>query len=138
MLSELIYVSDRKNRGDEQEIKEILDQCQRNNSGIITGALLYSRTRFIQYLEGDYNDVKVTFDRINQDDRHSDVRLLVFSPIEGRKFPGWAMAEKNVDDDRINFQSQISNVEAEIFSNLLKGEISKKTNMSNIIRKFFD
>lgn len=138
MLSELVYVSERINLGDNEEVEDILQECIANNSGSITGALLYSRRKFIQYLEGDYNDVKKTFDRIGLDSRHRNIKLVIFSPIDKIVFPGWAMAEKQFQDGVINFKNSISLEEREIFLKLLNGETDQKHSLSKIIRKFFD
>ncbi len=138
MLSELVYVSDRQNLGNDREIRDILEVCQRNNSGKITGALLYSLNKFVQYLEGDYNDVKSTFEKIKLDPRHRNVQLVVFSPIKTRIFPGWAMAEKELEDQIVNFKSNVTGPEREIFIKLLKGEIEEDHTLSKIIRTFFE
>lgn len=139
MLSELVYLSDRVNVGEKQEIVDILTVCRKNNSGKITGALLYSSKRFMQYLEGDYHTVKETYEKIVKDQRHTNVRLLIFSPIEQRVFPGWAMAERNVEEDSINFDSVLGEEESAIFIDIINRKAAdKKTSLSRIMRKFFD
>lgn len=139
MLSELVYLSDRVNVGDEAEIKDILEVCQRNNSGKITGALVYSSRRFLQYLEGDYQLIKATYEKISKDVRHTNVKLLIFSPIEQRIFPGWAMAERNVEDDSFNVDSILGPEDSALFIDLINRSVAeRKTSLSRIIRKFFD
>ena len=138
MLSELIYVSSRVNIGDKEEINDILSVCQNNNKDRITGTLLYSRTKFIQYLEGEYLDVKNTFERIKDDPRHKSIQLVVFSPIRQRVFPGWVMGEKNVEDLNVKLKSIVSSEEAEIFEELLDGKASEVKSLSSIIKKFFE
>ncbi|MGB3466015.1 MAG: BLUF domain-containing protein [Cyclobacteriaceae bacterium] len=138
MLSELIYVSNRVNIGDSQEIDDILSICQNNNKDKITGTLLYSRTKFIQYLEGDYQDVKATFDRIKKDPRHKSVQLVIFSPIKQRVFPGWVMGRKNMEDVSVTLKSKVSDKEARIFEDLLDGNVNNNHVLSGIIKKFFE
>ena len=139
MLSELVYVSDRVNVGDQQEILEILEVCRRNNSGKITGALLYSSRRFMQYLEGDYQLIKTTYEKISKDIRHRNVRLLIFSPIEERIFPGWAMAERDVSRDTITVESILDEEKSDVFIDIInRGVAERQTSLSRIIRKFFD
>lgn len=137
MLSELIYISDRRNIGDHQEIKDILSVCQKNNSGKVTGVLLYSSKKFVQYLEGEYQNIKGLYEKIKKDSRHYNVQLVVFSPIKERVFPGWLMAEKNLDEDALIIKNTISDQEREIFLKLLQGDLSQKHSLSRVIKKFF-
>ena len=52
-LYRLVYTSFRKPKCDDGEIKNILDACKRNNPRRnITGILMHSDSRFIQYIEG--------------------------------------------------------------------------------------
>lgn len=137
MLSELIYVSSRVNIGNEEEIDDILTVCQNNNKDKITGTLLYSRTRFIQYLEGEYREVKETFERIKGDTRHRSVQLVIFSPIKERVFPGWVMGQKDVEDVSVTLRSRLTREESRVFKELLEGKASQDHVLSGIIKKFF-
>ncbi|MEQ9165113.1 MAG: BLUF domain-containing protein, partial [Fulvivirga sp.] len=48
MLSQLVYVSNRKPNCTEEEIEKILASCKKNNPPLnITGILLYSDKKFI-------------------------------------------------------------------------------------------
>ncbi len=76
-----------------EQIRTILAASQRNNAPVgITGALMFNSGCFAQVLEGPQAAIEETFERIQQDDRHSDVSLLDFSPITDRFFPNWSMA----------------------------------------------
>ena len=58
-LYQLVYTSARNAKCDENEITSIVAACQRNNPGKdITGVLLYSDNRFLQYLEGNANEIR--------------------------------------------------------------------------------
>ncbi|WBU37494.1 BLUF domain-containing protein [Homoserinibacter sp. YIM 151385] len=57
----------------------------------ITGMLLYRGGRFVQVLEGPRRAVLELLDRIRDDERHSDVRVLIDGPIAGRDFDNWSM-----------------------------------------------
>ncbi|MGD0720526.1 MAG: BLUF domain-containing protein [Roseiarcus sp.] len=75
------------------EVDAILASAQRNNSlNGVTGALIFNAGVFAQVLEGARADVEATFERIQRDDRHSDVVVLAFEAIECRAFPSWSMA----------------------------------------------
>ena len=75
------------------QIRAILAASQRNNAPVgITGALMFNAGCFSQVLEGPQGEIETAFERIQQDERHSDVSLLEFSPIPHRSFPNWSMA----------------------------------------------
>ncbi|GAA5314831.1 MAG: hypothetical protein AseanaTS_00350 [Candidatus Pelagadaptatus aseana] len=64
----------------------------------ITGVLLASNSSFLQVLEGRYEDINEAFMRIVMDDRHTDVKLIVFHPIDSRLFSSWHMKGIGVFD----------------------------------------
>ena len=75
------------------EVRSILDVSRRNNLRAgVTGGLLFSTGCFAQVLEGPMDAVEEAFERIQCDDRHSDVTVLQASPIPSRDFPDWSMA----------------------------------------------
>lgn len=75
------------------ELDHILRAARRNNAAAgITGALLYSDGCFAQVLEGSLSRLEVMFEKIGLDDRHHEVTLLHFKPLERRVFGQWSMA----------------------------------------------
>ena len=62
----------------------------------VTGLLCYSGDVFIQVLEGGRDGVCDLFNEIVRDDRHTNVRILLFDEIAARKFGGWTMGQVNV------------------------------------------
>ena len=57
----------------------------------ITGALVCRRDIYLQLLEGPEMQVRQTYDRIERDDRHVDLKLLVSTPATERMFGEWDM-----------------------------------------------
>ena len=75
------------------EMRSILDVSRRNNQRAgVTGGLLFSAGCFAQVLEGSPEAVEEAFERIQCDERHSDVTVLNAGPIDRRDFPDWSMA----------------------------------------------
>jgi hypothetical protein len=71
---------------------EILGVSQRNNSARdITGCLLAWNGWFMQALEGAGGAVLTTYDAIERDDRHHQLKLVCFEPVPQRIFPQWSM-----------------------------------------------
>lgn len=76
----------------------ILDQSRHNNPGLgITGLLCVSGGVFIQVIEGGRDEVCDLFNAIVRDDRHQNVRLLIYEEIRERQFANWTMGQVNID-----------------------------------------
>ena len=67
-----------------------------NRKNDITGALICRSDIFLQLLEGPEQQVKNTFEAIQNDDRHINVHHLINQPVEKRLFPAWAMKDDPV------------------------------------------
>lgn len=95
-LHRLVYVSRNalEDGADaEAAIEEILRVSRRNNARTgVGGALMFNAGLFAQVLEGELGAVEETFERIQCDVRHDDVRILALEPIERRRFDEWSMA----------------------------------------------
>ena len=121
-LYQLVYTSARNAKCDENEITSIVAACQRNNPGKdITGVLLYSDNRFLQYLEGDVNEIRKLFELIQKDPRHSGVMERAFGPITERRFPSWHMGYKNVDKE-LAYHTNISKADQQVFAEMIEGK----------------
>ncbi len=102
-LYNLAYISKNSIKGTPDEIKDeirdILAAAHRNNPEKgVTGALLYSGGYFCQVIEGPQDVLEELFESIQMDNRHSDVTVLHFEPIESRGFNEWAMALAGIED----------------------------------------
>lgn len=102
-LYNLAYISKNSIKGTPEEIKDeirdILAAAHRNNPDKgVTGALLYSGGYFCQVIEGPQDVLEELFESIQMDNRHADVTVLHFEPIESRGFNEWAMALAGIED----------------------------------------
>jgi len=135
MLSELIYVSHRSINCADEDVAQILESSIHQNSKEgITGVLLYSKTQFIQVLEGEALTILKLYDHIKKDRRHHNPLLINLNIIEKRYFPSWQMGSKNVKED-YKFLTCLNNEEQAIFKQLLTGQESSKA--VDIIHKIF-
>ena len=101
MLVRCVYASRAATALSPAMIEDILEKSRsRNPANGITGILCYSADVFIQVLEGGRDEVCELYNSIVRDDRHANVRLLVFEEIRERKFCNWTMG--HVDLSRIN------------------------------------
>ena len=99
-MKRVIYSSRAVFDFNQDELVELLRISRANNSDVeVSGMLLYCAQSFLQMLEGQDEAVDATFARIESDDRHSDVRLLMNVQVSERAFPDWSMGFEQLDDD---------------------------------------
>jgi hypothetical protein len=138
MLSQLVYVSNRKSNCTDVEIESILTACKKNNPGLdITGVLLYSDTKFIQMVEGNSKVITTLYDKIKLDNRHSNAMMISFGPIKERAFPSWHMGSKKIQDAEVDFKTSITTEDKETFNNILNGREENGTKVLSLLKKFF-
>jgi hypothetical protein len=94
---QLVYYSRNCIPGSDEQvagsIHSILAASRKNNATVgVTGALLFNNGYFGQVLEGSRAAVVQTFERIQQDPRHSDPLVLSFTRIAKPSFGNWSMA----------------------------------------------
>ena len=91
-LYSLIYKSRCKVVANWDLVNSVLATSSRNNpKDEITGVLVATETHFLQVLEGEYEVLNATFERIARDTRHDTTQLISFTAIKERKFSDWAM-----------------------------------------------
>ena len=89
-------------------LDELADQSQRNNvNKSLTGVLIFDAGRFVQALEGPDKVVHALVDRIAEDTRHEDMRILVDQPVRRRSFPAWSMRVARVNPDQPSADSSL-------------------------------
>lgn len=106
-MQRLVYYSTNRINGTSAEIRanidEILVASRRNNRLVgLTGALMFSSGFFGQVIEGPQDALEATFERIQQDPRHGDVRLLQLTAVNARSFGDWSMAFVGAQEDTLS------------------------------------
>lgn len=92
-MNHIVYMSRAVRPLSDQDLKELLDQCRRDNARHeVTGVLFYSHGNIAQLLEGDPAIIEPLFEKISRDGRHSHVVQLANKPIAERSFAEWSMA----------------------------------------------
>ena len=88
----LIYKSKASVTISKENLRDILyTSLEKNRVDSVTGALIATHSHFLQFLEGDFEDVNETFFRIVKDPRHLDIKLVSFGPVEKALFSQWSM-----------------------------------------------
>ena len=138
MLSQLVYVSNRKKNCTEEEIENILALCKKNNPPLdITGILLYSDTKFIQLVEGEYKVINDLYNKIKTDSRHDQSRLISIGPIQQKAFPSWHMGARKIANNEVDFKTSISPKGKEKFKDLLSGKEENGQKVLGLLKRFF-
>jgi hypothetical protein len=89
----LAYLSSAAAPLDGAAIDQILAASRRNNvAAEVTGMLCYYDGSFLQFLEGEAEDVDAIFAGISSDARHKDVLTLYRRSSGERLFADWSMA----------------------------------------------
>lgn len=139
MLSQLVYVSKRKANCTTEEIDKILASCKQNNPDLgITGILLYSQDKFIQLVEGESSIVMKLYDKIKKDDRHKDCVMISLAPIKEKSFPSWHMGSKQIKQDKIDYNTEITTKDKQIFDQILSGKEGNSEAVLKTLQKFFN
>ncbi|PZQ55186.1 MAG: hypothetical protein DI570_22320 [Phenylobacterium zucineum] len=111
----LAYFSSATPGHGQPDLVPILAASRRNNSAAgVTGLLCHIDGSFLQFLEGDDDAVRATFERISHDPRHRDLVKVHDAPIAGRAFGEWSMGlvnPKEVDTAHQVFCRSLRHVE---------------------------
>jgi len=108
-LYHLGYVSTETSPFSQAQLLALLDDARRvNDERNVTGLLLYREGSFYQVLEGEEAAVRATFKGIEQDPRHTAVRVLFIGQTEAREFADWQMGFLNLDGVNIETLSGFS------------------------------
>jgi hypothetical protein len=90
--SEATFEPSSEEQGVEPNVARILMASRRNNGKCkLVGGLYYGDNRFFQYLEGEQDDVRTTYERIKGDSRHRNITKLIDEPLKERTFSNWSM-----------------------------------------------
>jgi hypothetical protein len=88
----IIYKSRATGIIDKITFRDILyTSSQMNRLHGINGALIATRSSFLQFLEGEEVVVKETFSQIEQDPRHTAVEIISSSKVTSPIFSDWRM-----------------------------------------------
>ena len=88
----VVYLSTATTAMRDVELNQILAVAQANNrQNGLTGMLLLRGEYFIQLLEGAKSQVLETFQKIQRDHRHKNLKVLIEGVAAKRVFPSWSM-----------------------------------------------
>lgn len=104
----LIYKSASTGPISKQNLRDILyTSLDQNRADSVNGALIATRSHFLQFLEGDFEEVNETFFRIAKDPRHKDIKLVSFGPVDNALFSEWRMKGFGIFDMNLELENRL-------------------------------
>ncbi len=95
-MDQLIYISTAKDDLEFEDIQALLTtSITKNLEKNITGMMTYDKSYFIQCIEGEREDIKELYKKIEQDSRHYNIKLLGREEISERAFETWNLGYIN-------------------------------------------
>lgn len=83
---------------EENTIDEILASSHKYNSESgVTGLLIFGSEVYLQFLEGPLQELDETFNRIEIDKRHTEIRILRVGLTDRRLFASWRMRPQDLE-----------------------------------------
>lgn len=135
----MVYTSARKPICTDEEIAKILDSSKKNNPKInLSGLLIHSDKRFLQYIEGSKKDLEELFETIKSDKRHGGVNLRCFEPIEKRVFPSWEMGYKDLSNADISFHTLATAKDKTTINELIENKIDFSDRGMKVLKLFLE
>lgn len=99
-ITQLIYVSKRKSNVDDDEAQKILETSRKNNDTCgIKGVLLVLPEYFFQVVEGPSKNIDELMNRVENDTRHCELKVLSKKALSGYEFGVWSMVNVNIDTE---------------------------------------
>lgn len=109
MLVSIVYMSRAVVPFDDEALSVLLAESRLRNEALgVSGLLLAKGGRFMQLLEGPAWSVDDRYAVIAKDRRHGEVKSLVREDIERRRFDGWSMAYRALDEDDVRSEEGFS------------------------------
>lgn len=102
-LRRIIYTSKAREAFSKRNLLDLLHESRAYNSiDDITGVLMHKDGYFLQVIEGEPAAVLNLYNRILNDSRHSDVKLIKDSTVSSRLFSNWSMGCADFDEPELS------------------------------------
>ncbi|MBT0606697.1 BLUF domain-containing protein [Aequorivita echinoideorum] len=99
MLSTICYISNSVKLFPDEEIQALFDQTISNNNYYgITGILIYQEGTFIQVIEGENAIIDALFYKIERDERHNQITVILRHPIDERIFSNYKLGFRTMNN----------------------------------------
>lgn len=111
MTQQFMYISTAKEGFTQSDLDELLASARRNNKEKdLTGLLLFRRPHFMQLLEGPEPGLMEIRKKIEMDERHRDIKVLLEAITPVRLFPNWQLGFINNEEPLENPFQKITKI----------------------------
>lgn len=111
----LIYVSNRTDPTDAMLARDIaIESTQSNRTKEVSGILMAVGNYFLQVLEGQEGVVDPLLEKIAQDERHTDIRVLYRGDLPDRIFGQWSMGCVQSNGETVQSESHFEKIRVQI------------------------
>lgn len=99
----IVYFSTWQEPFRQDDLSATLEQSRlNNNESGITGIMLFVKGSVVQVLEGAKDVIEALYQRIEADQRHTDVIRVLNRPIQKRLFGQWAMGYETITERQLD------------------------------------
>lgn len=92
LMKAIIYISEAKIEFNETSLRELVEKsAAHNRSNSVTGYMWLKKNQFVQYIEGEAEDLNNLMLRIKQDVRHKVIYQVEDDNLNYQRFPNWHM-----------------------------------------------
>ena len=108
-LIQCIYASAASRDFEAEELAQLLQVARESNAKLgLTGMLLYAEGSFFQVLEGQADVVDALYAKVERDQRHVHVTLIIREPIPKRFFDAWTMGFYKISREELAGMSGVN------------------------------
>ena len=75
------------------------------------------------------------YEKIKQDDRHSNPMMISYGPVKEKSFPGWHMSTKNISKNGVQCTSKITGEDKLTCNRILCGGEENGQSVLNLLKK---
>ena len=102
-LRQIIYTSQASEQFNKRSLLDLLHTSRGYNTiDNISGVLMHRDGYFLQIIEGEQDVIEDLFQRINNDTRHKNIKMILDRSVESRLFSNWAMGCADFDEPELS------------------------------------
>ncbi|WP_282031454.1 BLUF domain-containing protein [Winogradskyella eximia] len=102
-LRQIIYTSQASEQFNKRSLLDLLHTSRGYNTiDNISGVLMHRDGYFLQIIEGEQDVIENLFQRLNNDTRHKNIKMILDRSVESRLFSNWAMGCADFDEPELS------------------------------------
>jgi uncharacterized membrane protein (DUF373 family) len=112
-MLQISYISAATTPMSTKDLLALLQKSRENNANSsITGMLLYGNGAFLQVLEGEEQPIDRLIEKIKNDSRHTNIKMLYRKHISQRQYSDWSMGFNRISDKELRQVESLNDLSA--------------------------